>query len=138
MLLTEIMPRVESDYRVSTKHSDRAIVGLSMGGLEALSIGLENPRKFDWIGGFSSAVPKETSDNLIARTVVLKLKTKEFHILTRSHTPEMPPSSAEELTRIALSLCDRVNLGRYQRFRLVGVGLSNFRDTTEDDQSILF
>jgi enterochelin esterase-like enzyme len=66
MLLTEIMPRVESDYRVSKKHSDRAIVGLSMGGLEALTIGLENPRKFDWIGGFSSAVPKETSDSLMA------------------------------------------------------------------------
>jgi len=73
-----------------------------------------------------------------ARTVVLKLKTKEFTILTRSLTPEMPPSSAEELTKIALSLCERVNLGRYQRFRLVGVGLSNFRDAAEDDQSMLF
>ena len=28
----------------------------------------------------------------IARTVVLKLKTSEFKILTRSHTPHAPPS----------------------------------------------
>jgi DNA polymerase IV len=64
----------------------------------------------------------------IARTVVLKLKTSDFKILTRSHTPGVPPSSCEELTRIALSLRDRVVLSPLQRFRLVGVGLSNFRD----------
>src|SRR5690349_1206173 len=64
----------------------------------------------------------------IARTVVLKLKTSEFKILTRSHTPSSPPSSCEELTSIALSLRDHVGLNSGQRFRLVGVGLSNFRD----------
>ena len=69
----------------------------------------------------------------IPRTVVLKLKTSEFKILTRSHTPPSPPSSCAELTSIALSLRDRVELGPAQRFRLVGVGLSNFRDP--DDPS---
>src|ERR1700728_2743689 len=63
-----------------------------------------------------------------ARTVVLKLKTSEFKILTRSHTPGSPPSSCEELTDIALKLRERVDLRPQQRFRLVGVGLSNFRD----------
>jgi DNA polymerase-4 len=69
----------------------------------------------------------------IAHTVVLKLKTSEFKILTRSHTPCSPPSSCEELTRIALSLRERVALSPKQRFRLVGVGLSNFQDP--DDAS---
>jgi DNA polymerase-4 len=64
----------------------------------------------------------------IARTVVLKLKTSDFKILTRSHTPSTPPVSCEELTGIALSLRERVALDPDQRFRLVGVGLSNFRD----------
>ena len=64
----------------------------------------------------------------IARTVVLKLKTSDFKILTRSHTPSTPPVSCEELTGIALSLRERVALDPHQRFRLVGVGLSNFRD----------
>jgi DNA polymerase-4 len=67
-------------------------------------------------------------ESRIARTVVLKLKTAEFKILTRSHTPSSPPSSCEELTAIALSLRERVALGPRQRFRLVGVGLSNFLD----------
>jgi DNA polymerase-4 len=65
-------------------------------------------------------------ESRIARTVVLKLKTSEFKILTRSHTPGSPPSSCDELTSIALSLRERVKLGSQQRFRLVGVGLSNF------------
>jgi DNA polymerase-4 len=66
-----------------------------------------------------------------ARTVVLKLKTSEFKILTRSRTPDSPPSSCEELTDIALKLRERVDLGSQQRFRLVGVGLSNFREPEE-------
>jgi DNA polymerase IV len=68
------------------------------------------------------------NESRIARTVVLKLKTKEFSILTRSHTPDTPPASCDELTGIALSLLNRVNLGPQQRFRLVGVGLSNFHE----------
>jgi DNA polymerase-4 len=60
--------------------------------------------------------------------VVLKLKTSEFKILTRSHTPGSPPSTSEELTDIALKLRERVDLSAEQRYRLVGVGLSNFRE----------
>jgi DNA polymerase-4 len=67
-------------------------------------------------------------ESRIARTVVLKLKTSEFKILTRSHTPASPPASCEELTNIALSLRGRVGLSPQKRFRLVGVGLSNFCD----------
>jgi DNA polymerase-4 len=75
----------------------------------------------------------------VPRTVVLKLKTKEFRIITRSSTPTVPPSSCEELTRIALSLRARVDLDRRQLYRLVGVGLSNFSDPAERQaQSALF
>ena len=70
-------------------------------------------------------------ESRIARTVVLKLKTSEFRILTRSHTPGSLPSSCEELTNIALSLRERVGLSPQQRFRLVGVGLSNFHDPAD-------
>ncbi len=64
----------------------------------------------------------------VARTVALKLKTSEFKILTRSHTPTSPPSSCEELTAMALKLREHVGLASRQRYRLVGVGLSNFRE----------
>ena len=75
----------------------------------------------------------------IARTIVLKLKTSEFKILTRSSTPNSPPSSCEELTEIALKLRERVDHDPKRRYRLVGVGLSNFRDAEETTgQPVLF
>ena len=78
-------------------------------------------------------------ESRLARTVVLKLKTSEFKILTRSHTPASPPSSCEELTDIALHLRERIDLGPQQRYRLVGVGLSNFREPEDTvAQPVLF
>jgi DNA polymerase-4 len=62
-----------------------------------------------------------------ARTVVLKLKTKEFNSLTRSLTAPASFTSYEEFEVLALRLCERVELGPQQLYRLVGVGLSNFQ-----------
>ncbi|MDE1161191.1 MAG: DNA polymerase IV [Acidobacteriaceae bacterium] len=62
-----------------------------------------------------------------AKTVVLKLRTKEFDALTRSSTPAQPITDCETLIGIALSLCARVELSPSQLYRLVGVGLSNFQ-----------
>jgi DNA polymerase-4 len=76
-------------------------------------------------------------ESRIARTVVLKLKTSDFNIMTRSHTPPSPPATCEEFTAIALWLRERVAATPDQRFRLVGVGLSNFKDP-EHSQPTLF
>ena len=74
-----------------------------------------------------------------ARTVVLMMKTCDFKVLTRSHTPGSPPSSWVESTDIALRLRERVALDAPQRYRLVGVGLSNFREPDQDSgQPALF
>ncbi|MCK7594205.1 DNA polymerase IV [Pseudomarimonas salicorniae] len=62
----------------------------------------------------------------IGRSVVLKLKTREFRLLTRTLTPAQPPHDLGELVRIALGLRQRVDLPNTTRYRLVGVGLTNF------------
>lgn len=64
----------------------------------------------------------------VGRTVVLKLKTSQFRILTRSHTPEAPPATLEQFTDIALALRERVGLPADTRYRLAGVGLAGFRE----------
>jgi DNA polymerase-4 len=64
----------------------------------------------------------------VARTVVLKLKTSDFHTLTRSLTPPNRPASADELADIACDLRARVERPADTRYRLVGVGLSGFVD----------
>ena len=74
----------------------------------------------------------------VGRTVVLKLKTSDFHILTRSHTPQLPPQSEQELTEMAVALRSRVALPPHTRYRLVGVGVSNFRDADDLPQPDLF
>ncbi len=53
-LLTEVIPKVESEYRVTKDRNSRAIAGLSMGGSESLLTGLNNLDKFAWVGAFSS------------------------------------------------------------------------------------
>ncbi len=65
-LLTEVLPQIESEYRVSKKRDDRAIAGLSMGGLESLTVGLTHPELFAWVGGFSSAVGHNDEQRLAA------------------------------------------------------------------------
>jgi enterochelin esterase-like enzyme len=61
-LLTEVMPRIQKDYRVKTNRNDTAIAGLSMGGGESLDIGLNHLDRFAWIGSFSGAVGVDDRD----------------------------------------------------------------------------
>jgi len=55
-LLEDVIPFVEASYRVRTDPASRAIAGLSMGGGQSLTIGLNHFDRFAWVGGFSSAV----------------------------------------------------------------------------------
>jgi enterochelin esterase family protein len=53
----DIIPLVESNYKVATKARSRAFAGLSMGGHHALTVALNHHAQFNWIGAFSSAPP---------------------------------------------------------------------------------
>lgn len=56
-LLEDVMPFVEANYRVKTDAASRAIAGLSMGGGQSLTVGLNHLDKFAWVAGFSSSAP---------------------------------------------------------------------------------
>jgi enterochelin esterase family protein len=55
ILLNEIIPHIESTFRVLTDRDNRAMAGLSWGGLQTFNITLNNLDKFSYIGGFSGA-----------------------------------------------------------------------------------
>jgi enterochelin esterase-like enzyme len=55
-LLQDVIPLVERNYRVRADADHRAIAGLSMGGGQALSIGLARTDLFHYVLGFSGAV----------------------------------------------------------------------------------
>ena len=50
-LIEEVMPRVEKEYRVEKVPGETAIAGLSMGGLQALNLGMGHPELFGYVGG---------------------------------------------------------------------------------------
>ena len=54
ILLGEVIPQIEGEYRVKKDRESRAIAGLSMGGAESLLTGLNHPDQFAWVGAFSS------------------------------------------------------------------------------------
>ena len=54
----DLIPLVESNYRVVNKPSARAFAGLSMGGHHAFTVALNHHDRFHWIGAFSAAPPK--------------------------------------------------------------------------------
>ena len=56
-LLQDVMPWIESVYRVKAGRNNRAIIGLSMGGGQSLAIGLKRHDLFGWVGGMSSFLP---------------------------------------------------------------------------------
>ncbi|MFT4588183.1 MAG: enterochelin esterase-like enzyme [Candidatus Binatia bacterium] len=56
-LLEAVLPMVEKNYRVKPGRGNRAITGLSMGGLHSLAIGLTEMDEFGWVGAFSAACP---------------------------------------------------------------------------------
>lgn len=71
-LLRDVVPYVERTYRAKTEKENRAIAGLSMGGGQALRIGLGNLDVFGWVGAFSSAVPgDEQLDDLLSSPATL-------------------------------------------------------------------
>jgi enterochelin esterase-like enzyme len=53
ILLNEVIPMVETNFRAKTDRTDRAIAGLSMGAAQAMQIGLTNLGRFAHVGAFS-------------------------------------------------------------------------------------
>jgi len=69
---------------------------------------------------------------LVGRTVTVKLRTGDFKTATRRLTPEAIPSSGDDLARIGAELLTRFDFAPQSRYRLAGIGVSNFID--EDDE----
>ena len=69
---------------------------------------------------------------LTGRTVTVKLRTGDFKTATRRLTPESIPSSGDDLARIGTELLTRFDFPPQSRYRLAGIGVSNFVD--EDDE----
>lgn len=64
VVLDELIPYIESNFKVYNDKKHRAISGLSWGGHEAFEIGLRNTDKFCAIGAFSGAIFASPNDDV--------------------------------------------------------------------------
>jgi enterochelin esterase-like enzyme len=55
MMFTDLVPMVEHTYRVLPGRENRAMAGLSMGGMQSFMTALGNMDKFAYLGGFSGS-----------------------------------------------------------------------------------
>jgi enterochelin esterase-like enzyme len=64
ILFDDLIPYIESNYRVAADQEHRAMAGLSMGGMQTKSITIANPDKFSHIGMFSGGTisPSDIKD----------------------------------------------------------------------------
>ena len=74
---------------------------------------------------------------LVGRTVTVKLRNGAFDTATRRLTPESPPASGDDLARIGVELLTRFEFPAGSKFRLAGIGVSNFVEEEEKQQPAL-
>ena len=74
-LLEDVLPFIEAEYRTKKERSHRAIAGLSMGGGQSLTVGLNHLELFAWVGGFSTFL--RNPETVIAKTLADPKGTNE-------------------------------------------------------------
>lgn len=93
MMFTDLIPMVEKNYRVAIGRENRAMAGLSMGGMQTFTTGLQNLDKFAYLGGFSGNCgsfgssafdPKTTCGGAFADPAAFNAKVKLLFLSTGS------------------------------------------------------
>jgi enterochelin esterase family protein len=68
VLIQEVIPMIDSEYRTLAEREHRAIAGLSMGANQTMRIIMNNLDKFAYYGGFSGTSNYPTSDKIDTKT----------------------------------------------------------------------
>ncbi|MGA7614758.1 MAG: DNA polymerase IV [Thermoanaerobaculia bacterium] len=74
---------------------------------------------------------------MFGRTVTVKLRAADFTTATRQTTPPRPPASPDDLRTIANELLSRFDFPEGTKFRLAGIGVSNFPPEEEESPEML-
>jgi enterochelin esterase family protein len=83
MMFTDLVPMIERTYRVAPGRENRAMAGLSMGGMQSFLTVLGNMDKFAYLGGFSGSSggrggfdPKTSNNGVFADAAAFNKKMK--------------------------------------------------------------
>ena len=87
MLVKDLIPMIDSNYRTLTTRDNRALAGLSMGGAFTFGAGVEHLDKFAYLGGFSGG----------GRGVELPKDAPKLKLVFRGRGSEEGPGRAAQM-----------------------------------------
>jgi enterochelin esterase-like enzyme len=110
MMFTDLIPTIEKNYRVAPGRDNRAMAGLSMGGMQTFTTGLQNLDKFAYLGGFSGNCgsfggpfdPKTSCGGAFADPASFNAKVKVLFLSTGSVEGPRVKEFSEELTKAGI------------------------------------
>jgi enterochelin esterase-like enzyme len=109
MMLTDLIPMIERTYRVLPGRENRAMAGLSMGGMQTFTTGLANLDKFAYIGGFSGSSggrggfdAKTSNNGVFADAAAFNKKVKVLFLGIGSVEGPGAKTFSEELTKAGI------------------------------------
>ncbi len=107
MMLTDLIPMVEKTYRVLPGRENRAMAGLSMGGMQTFLTTLSHLDQFSYIGGFSGSTggfggqfdPKTSNNGVFADAAAFNKKVKVLFLGIGSVEGPGAKNFSENLTK---------------------------------------
>jgi enterochelin esterase family protein len=110
MMITDLIPMVEKTYRVLPGRENRAMAGLSMGGMQTFLTTLVNLDKFAYIGGFSGSCggrgaafdPKTACSGAFADPSAFNKKTKLLFLGIGSVEGPATKNFSDDLTKAGI------------------------------------
>jgi enterochelin esterase-like enzyme len=110
MMLADLIPLIERTYRVLPGRENRAMAGLSMGGMQTFLTTLANLDKFAYIGGFSGSTggfggafdPKTSNNGVFADAVAFNKKVKVLFLGIGSMEGPGTKNFSDQLTKAGI------------------------------------
>ncbi len=110
MMLTDLIPMIERTYRVLPGRENRAMAGLSMGGMQTFLTALSNLDKFAYIGGFSGSTggfggqfdPKTSNNGVFADADAFNKKVKVLFLGIGSEEGPRTKNFSDQLTKAGI------------------------------------
>jgi enterochelin esterase-like enzyme len=110
MMFTDLIPMIEKTYRVAPGRDNRAMAGLSMGGMQTFTTGLQNLDEFAYLGGLSGNCgsfggtfdPKTSCSGAFADPASFNKKVKVLFLSTGSVEGPRVKQFSDELTQAGI------------------------------------
>ena len=130
VLLNDLIPYIDANFRTKTDRDSRAMAGLSWGGHQTFDVALTNLDKFAWIGTFSGAIfgldVKTAYDGVFANADEFNKKVHYMYMNWGSDDFVNSQSIVDGLRQLGIKVDSSVSQGTGHEFLTWRRGLHEF------------